>query len=137
MTDVAAGTTDFMTTTGMVSALPFVQSGKVRVMAVATPTRLADYPDVPTFTEMGFPIPELERGATFGLLGPANLPPEVVQVLARATEQILRSATFQAQLKTQALLAVGAGGSAALNQQIADDLRTWTPLVRQMNLAEP
>ncbi len=53
-----------------------VQSGQLRVLAVASPKRMKDYPDVPTFAELGYK--QMTSVTWFGLSGPAGLPRDIV-----------------------------------------------------------
>jgi tripartite-type tricarboxylate transporter receptor subunit TctC len=57
-------------------ALPHVRSGKLRVLAVLSPTRSPIFPDVPTIAESGFA--GFEASVWYGVVGPAGLPPAVV-----------------------------------------------------------
>ncbi len=68
---------------------PLVKSGKLRVLAVASPTRLAAHPDVPTFTEAG--VPGIELFAWTGLFVPAGTPPDIVDRLQKGVSQILQA----------------------------------------------
>ncbi len=63
------------------SALPHVQSGKLRAMAVLLPNRYSLLPQVPTAVEAG--VPPLTAGTWAALLGPAKLPPEIAQRMSR------------------------------------------------------
>jgi tripartite-type tricarboxylate transporter receptor subunit TctC len=65
-----------------------IQSGKVRVLAVASAKRLQSAPDIPTFAEAGFP--GLEVSQWWGLFGPVGLPDAIVQKLNRALNDVLR-----------------------------------------------
>ncbi len=68
---------------------PLVKSGKLRVLAVAAPTRLSAAPDVPTFAEAG--VPGIELLAWTGLFVPAATPPDIVERLQRGVAQILQA----------------------------------------------
>jgi len=63
------------------SALPHVQSGKLRAMAVLLPSRYSLMPQVPTAAEAG--VPPLTAGTWAALFGPAKLPPEIAQRMSR------------------------------------------------------
>lgn len=72
--------------------LSMMQANRSRPLAVLAPERLAAFPDVPTATEAtGVPF---EGGTWRGVVGPANLPPEVVEKLAAASEAVVTSEEF-------------------------------------------
>ena len=73
--DVVAGNIDFATPT-VTSASPQLQGGTVIGLAQTGSERLPDYPDVPTFKELGY---QLEATNWFGLAGPAGLSPDIVR----------------------------------------------------------
>ena len=73
--DVVAGNIDFATPT-VTSASPQLQGGTVTGLAQTGSERLPDYPDVPTFKELGY---KLEATNWFGLAGPAGLPADIVR----------------------------------------------------------
>lgn len=66
-----------------------IKAGKIRVLAVATPQRVALLPNVPTMAESG--VKNFTAYAWQGLVGPANLPPEVVAKLSADLQATLRS----------------------------------------------
>jgi tripartite-type tricarboxylate transporter receptor subunit TctC len=73
--DVVAGNIDFATPT-VTSAAAQLQGGTVIALAQTGSARLPDYPDVPTFKELGY---KLDATNWFGLAGPAGLPDDIVQ----------------------------------------------------------
>jgi tripartite-type tricarboxylate transporter receptor subunit TctC len=79
--DLAAGRVDFFFVSYS-SLLPFLQGGKVRVIAVTSPKRLPALPDIPTMTEAGFA--GLGLDAWFGLVAPAGTPDGVIAKLNAA-----------------------------------------------------
>src|SRR5262245_16585626 len=79
--DLAAGRIDFFFV-AYASVLPFLQSGKVRALAVTSPNRLGVMPDTPTMREAGFPGIELD--AWFGLMAPAGTPDATIAKLNTA-----------------------------------------------------
>jgi tripartite-type tricarboxylate transporter receptor subunit TctC len=78
--DVVAGNIDFATPT-VTSAAAQLQGGAVIALAQTGSARLPDYPDVPTFKELGY---KLDATNWFGLAGPAGLPDDVTQKVNRA-----------------------------------------------------
>ena len=80
----------------MVAALPHIQSGRLRAIAVGSPQRVPFTPDVKTTAEQGFP--GFDAVSWGGLLAPAGTPKEVVDLLAREVQQILAEKEVQERL---------------------------------------
>lgn len=68
-------------------ALPHIQSGKLRALAVLSPKRTPILPDTPTIAESGFP--GFEASVWYGLVGPAKLPAPIVTRLYGEVEKAL------------------------------------------------
>ena len=88
MPDVQAGRVDFIFAS-YGSVKQYVESGGVRLLAITSKQRVAELPDVPTMTELGQPSVFLD--IWFGLVGPANMPPEVVKTVHDQVEKIIRA----------------------------------------------
>ncbi|AVG42487.1 Bug family tripartite tricarboxylate transporter substrate binding protein [Achromobacter insolitus] len=86
--DLLGGQVDLMFI-DLASGLPNVKAGKLRVLAAATPERVAALPDVPTMAEQG--VPNFTAYAWQGLVGPAGLPEPVVKKLAAELDATLKS----------------------------------------------
>ncbi len=80
----------------VVAALPHIQSGKLRAMAVATAQRVPNLPEVPTVAESG--LPGYESLLFYGLMAPAKTPPAVIAKLHEAVKQIKQAATVKQRL---------------------------------------
>ena len=96
--DTVAGQTQVLMN-GMLATLPFVQSGKLKVIGVSKATRVPLLPDVPTIAEQG--VPGFESGTWQGLLVPAATPNDVVQRLAAELTRIIRSPEIRSRLTAQ------------------------------------
>ena len=82
--DLVAGHVMFGSVT-FSSAAELIRAGKVRPLAVSAEKRLANFPDIPTFKELGYD--DLVTATWFGFSGPAKLPNDMVQALGREITQ--------------------------------------------------
>ena len=107
-------------------ALPHIQAGNLRALAMTGATRSSFLPDVPTLTEAGFPGLEITEWQ--GLFVPAKTPPPVVHALNRSVRDALDTAEVKAGLIK---LSFEAGGTSP--EQFADivraDIARWEPIV--------
>ncbi|HRO81439.1 MAG TPA: tripartite tricarboxylate transporter substrate binding protein [Alicycliphilus denitrificans] len=104
MTDLIAGHVDmaFMTATG---AMPHLQAGKVKPLAVAGPQRLSGLPNVPTFAEAGYPA--MISDSWNGLLAPAGTPEAIVKKLHAAAVEALQMPEIRTKLESQGAIVIG------------------------------
>jgi len=88
--DLVAGRVDFMIDSlGAVASQ--VQAGQLKVLAVAGPERLAQFPGVPALAET---YPDFIASSWLGVVGPPGMPPAVAEVLVRAVAQAARSPRY-------------------------------------------
>ena len=87
------------------SVIEFVRSGRLRALAVTSKTRSAAAPEIPTVAESGFP--EFEASSWFGLLGPAELPREIVLKLQSEVARALKVPELRAKLVQQGADPIG------------------------------
>jgi tripartite-type tricarboxylate transporter receptor subunit TctC len=109
---------------GLISA--HVRGGKVRVLAVAAPVRSKALPEVPTFTELGYP----QIGTTvswFGVLLPAGTPRPIVEKLSADVNRIVARSDFEAILASSGIEPAGTSP-----EEFAEVLRVDTPKWKQM-----
>lgn len=86
MAGLLRGEADFHQT-NFVSAIDYIKAGKVRPLAVTTKVRLKEFPDIPTYTELGYP--EVDIFGWRGVIGPKDLPAEIVQKWAKAIQETM------------------------------------------------
>ncbi|OWQ93499.1 ABC transporter substrate-binding protein [Roseateles aquatilis] len=98
VTDTIAGQTQVLMN-GMLATLPFVQSGKLKVIGVSKATRVPLLPNVPTLAEQG--ATGFESGTWQGILAPASMPPAVINKLSAELIRIIRSPEIRARLASQ------------------------------------
>ncbi|QPS07770.1 MULTISPECIES: tripartite tricarboxylate transporter substrate binding protein [Delftia] len=130
--DLLAGRIQAMFAAGS-GALQFTKTGKVKMLGVAAPRRNDLLPGVPTLAEQGYR--DFDIDTWLGWLGPAHMPPEIVDKLHRMFAQILaesdirkrfREAAYEAQASTPAEMA-------SLLQASYD---RWGSLIRQVRPAK-
>ena len=110
---------------------PYIASGKVRPLAVADKQRSVLAPDVPTLAEAG--VKNVEVGAWQGLMGPKNLPPEIVNKLNAAMNEILKMPDVVARMKVFGALPAG-GEPARLAKQNADDNARFGKIIKEAGI---
>ena len=113
------------------TALPHIRSGKLRAVAVTTPSRVAAIPDIATTREQGYA--ELETTNWNSLFGPARLPPEIA---ARLHAEALRAVKHpEVAQRLQDLAAEGAATSPAeFDRLFRAQIAQWAPVVRRLGV---
>jgi tripartite-type tricarboxylate transporter receptor subunit TctC len=112
--------------------LEFHRSGKMRVLAVTSPTRLSAAPELPTAAELGFPGMTV-RGS-IGLLAPARTPVVVIEQIAQATRKAIAEPVFQQMLSDAGIEATLDSNPEKFRQSLAADVALWAPVVKALGL---
>lgn len=113
------------------SSLPHIQSGKLVPLAIASKTRLANLPNVPTFAEAG--LPSVNDASWVGLIAPAKIPPEIDKKISTALSAALAQPDVKA--KFDLLLAQGSTNSSAEFQKaLITHIEKTRNLIKTANL---
>jgi len=128
MLDVSSGQVTFMFDQ-ITAALPLVQAGKLRLLAVTTAKRMALAPELPTMAEAG--VPGFEMASWQAVYGPKNLPPAISQRLAAEITRILQQPEVRDKLTNQLGMEVVAGSPAQLAALMQKEIPRWGELVRK------
>ena len=112
--------------------LPLIQAGKLRALAVTSPQRIAQLPDVPTMIESGYP--GFSSVSWTGLLAPAKTPADVVARLNAEINEAVASADFKAALAKLSSEPLG-GTPQDFTSLIKADIAKWEPIVKSLNLS--
>ena len=115
------------------SSMPYIQSGKLRALAVTSDQRLAELPDVPTMAEAG--VRDMVVTAWFGLIAPAGTPPEVIDKLYAATRDVVRSPDISGRFKSMGGQA-GGNTPAEFSAFIDQERTRWKQIVDTAGLAQ-
>jgi len=114
------------------SALPHVQSGRLKALAVTAASRSEHLPDVPTMMEAG--VADFDVTAWFGLLAPADVPADIVARLNREVVDILNMPEIQQQIRDMGAVP-SPESPQAYTAAILEEGRKSAELVRAANLA--
>jgi tripartite-type tricarboxylate transporter receptor subunit TctC len=128
---VVAGHVHLMFNT-LVSTLPQLKSGRVRVLATTTRERLPELPDVPTVAE-ALGMKDFEASSWTALYAPAGTPPEIVQRISTEIDAVLKNPAVAARLKELGAVPVG-GPPERLAQFQRAELEKWRKVVKAAGL---
>jgi tripartite-type tricarboxylate transporter receptor subunit TctC len=112
--------------------LEFHRSGKLRILAVTSPTRLAAAADVPTAAEQG--LPGMTAIGSIGLLAPAGTPRAIADRIAEATRTALADPAFRQLLTDAAMEPIRDQSPEHFRRMLADDVAQWAPVVKALGL---
>jgi tripartite-type tricarboxylate transporter receptor subunit TctC len=133
ISDVVAGNVDLMFT-GPPSAKAMSEGGKLKLLAVASPERMALLPDVPTVVQAG--VPGYTMASWFGLLAPAKTSKSIVERLSAETRTAVNSQIFKDRMKSVGL-EVDGGTPAAMLETMRSDTQRWAELIKATGIAIP
>ena len=108
------------------------RSGKMRVLAVTGPNRLAAAPDLPTMVELGFP--GMTVTGSIGLLAPSGTPAGIIEQIAEATRKAVAEPAYRQSLVDAGMESVADSTPDKFRNILAADVSLWTPVVKTLAL---
>jgi tripartite-type tricarboxylate transporter receptor subunit TctC len=111
----------------MLSATPFVQSGRIRLLATTGVKRMAEYPDVPTVAEAA--VPGYAVYTWFGVVAPAGVPKPILAQLHTALVQALGTPDMRKQFANQGAEVV-ANTPAEFGAFLKEEVVKWNKVIR-------
>jgi tripartite-type tricarboxylate transporter receptor subunit TctC len=111
---------------------PFLQSGKIRPIAIATESRSSLMPDVPTINESG--VKGYEASSWHGFVVPAGTPPAVVEKLNKQINLILKQDDIKKTFQEQGVVPDG-GTSSQFDAFIKKQMEIWKKVVAQSGIS--
>jgi tripartite-type tricarboxylate transporter receptor subunit TctC len=127
MLDVIAGHIPLMVM-DLQPALQQIREGKVRVLGVTTPKRIAAAPDIPTLAEAG--LPGFELVAWQGVVAPAGVPRDIVDPLAAQIGKLVADPAMRDRLTAIALELLPPSTPDSFAAYIKTEVDRWAPIVR-------
>ena len=112
-------------------ALPFIQDGKLRALAVTSKERMSLLPDVPTVAESGYP--DYSFNLWNGIVVPTGTPPEIIEKIHATVVEAAKSPAMQKALADTGATVIGSD-PAAFGAFIASEVETLAKLSEKLNL---
>jgi len=126
LTDLIGGHISLLFPT-MTIALPHVNAGRLRALAVIASKRAAAQPDVPTMAEAG--LPAVTMTSWYGMLAPAGVPRPLIDMLSAEIRKILAQPDVRERLASQFAEPVGST-PAVFAKLVAGEIVTWTAVAK-------
>jgi tripartite-type tricarboxylate transporter receptor subunit TctC len=114
------------------TALPHIKAGKLNPLAVLSPQRTAELPDVPTLSELG--IKGFDNMGWSAVVARSGTPADIVEKINKATEAFHSNPAVQEKLKTMGVIPV-AGPSSLVMETTLRDAKAWGPTLQKLNLS--
>src|SRR5258705_2485100 len=116
-----------VTSTTLTTAATQIKAGRARALAVSSAKRVPEFPEVPTFAEIGYP--GLNASIWFSLSGPAGISPEIVGRLNAEVRRVLQTPDVRERLRPQGI-EPGDLDPRQFAAFVASALKRWGPIVR-------
>ena len=130
-TDIIAGRVSFWITT-LGGALPQIQGGLVRALAISGNRRSKSLPDVPTFAEAGYP--DFKASAWFGFFAPIGTDPAIIQKLNNDFNSVLSDPAVVERLQGAHVEVVG-GTPESMRTFLNEEIERWADVIKKTGLA--
>jgi len=115
----------------LASTLPHIRAGKMKALATAMPTRVAELPDVPTLAELGYS--GIGTNAWQGMFAPAATPKPVLDKLYRSIEAILSRPEVKENLAKQ-MLTVTLASPQEFTEFVRKETTAWGDFLRESKI---
>ena len=110
----------------------FIKAGKIKALAVANPTRLAQLPDVPTFAELG--LKNVEAAALVGMVVPATTPPDVIALLNKQVVAAIKEPAVNKRMVDFGVEPVG-NTPAQYAELLRNETTRWHKLIKDLKIS--
>jgi len=130
MTDLLGGQVSMSFMTAL-SALPYLQGGKLHVIGVAAHKRMSQLPNVPTIEEGG--VPDFEVSSWNGLFAPAKTPQAIVDRLYEVTVAALKSPQMKEKMEAEGAEPVGQT-PAQFRAYVQSEIDKWGKVIKAANV---
>lgn len=130
--DLVGGRLQFMSV-GIIAAMPQITAGKLRPLAVLDAERHPLLSDVPSIAEAGFP--DLAVSTWFGILVPAQTPPDIVRRVNAEMMKIVRSPEIVDKFKAMGVNPIAANTPEQFGAFLKTDIQRWRKVIKDADVA--
>ena len=113
------------------ATIPLVRSGRLRALAVTSPSRLEALPDVPSFAEVGFKDFDVRDWS--GIVAPTSLPRAAIEPLSRAIGQVLADGALVDRMRQMGIY-VNSQGPQPFAALIRIEFEKWREVIQRANI---
>jgi tripartite-type tricarboxylate transporter receptor subunit TctC len=113
------------------TALPLLQAGKIRMLAVMGPQRVAQFPDAPTLAQAG--VPNVVSEAWFGVVAPAGTPPAVIAKMNAEINSLMALTDVKEAMAKAGVDPIG-GKPERLDALVKSEINMWSQVVKKGNI---
>jgi tripartite-type tricarboxylate transporter receptor subunit TctC len=131
-TDLISGHIPILVQSASASAFEMHNSGKIRILAVTSATRLAAAPGIPTIADAGFP--ELTSQNFIGLYAPMGTPKAIIEQVALATSKAISDKDLQRIFNAAGFTPEFDSTPEKARQLLEKEIAYWTPVIRAIGL---
>ena len=130
LTDLMAGNVDMMFDQ-MYSAVPSIKADKLRAIAITSKKRSPLFPNLPSFSELGYPKVEVLNWQ--GFIAPAGTPKPIIDILNKAADEALKDPQLRELMLSQGN-EIGGGTPADFAALIKSESAKWSAVVKAGNI---
>jgi tripartite-type tricarboxylate transporter receptor subunit TctC len=129
-TDIIGGQTDAMLPT-LFAAIPYLETNRVRALAVTGQKRSPAAPNIPTFKELGYP--GFDGQQWYGIAGPAGLPEPIVSKLNAELNKVLASSEFSEKMGSESMTVMPMTPQ-QFGNYIKEDIARWSKVAKDRHI---
>ena len=115
------------------TALPPINAGLVRAIAVGSAKRIDQLPDLPTIAESGYP--DYVTSTWYGFAASSNVPDDTLQKLKASIDRVLNDDAFRASLDKMGFTPLRPKSQAEIDQFVAADSARWARVIKALNIS--
>jgi tripartite-type tricarboxylate transporter receptor subunit TctC len=129
-TDIIGGQTDAMLPT-LFAAIPYLETNRVRALAITGQKRSPAQPNIPTFKELGYP--GFDGQQWYGIAGPANIPEPIVNKLNAELNKVLASSEFAEKMSSESMTVMPMTPQ-QFGNYIKEDIARWSKVAKERKI---